>query len=139
MATLVGIAGNDAAGPDRSSRAAGKSRSCSRILGGHGRVIVAYLRRHRLRIPGVGRDQVLGENAVAITADSASIPESHKRDAEAFARAIRIRHEYIPTYEFDNPDYVKKRPEPLLPLQGRTFHRLEEVGASAGSSISSTA
>ncbi len=31
--------------------------------------------------------QALGERAIAVTADSASLPESHKRDAEEFARA----------------------------------------------------
>ena len=34
--------------------------------------------------------RALGENAIAITADSASIPASHKRDAEAFAKECRL-------------------------------------------------
>src|SRR5262245_8721389 len=49
----------------------------------------------------------LGTRATAITADSASLAESHKRDAEEFARACGFRHEYIETREFENPDYVK--------------------------------
>ena len=51
--------------------------------------------------------QALGGNAIAITADSASLPESHKRDAEAFVREFGIAHEYVETREFENPDYVK--------------------------------
>ena len=35
--------------------------------------------------------QALGDNAIAITADSASLPESHKRDAEEFARTVDER------------------------------------------------
>jgi len=64
--------------------------------------------------------RVLSDHAIAITADSASIPESHKRDAEAFARECGFRHEYIETHEFDNPDYVKNDPN-------RCFHCKDEL------------
>jgi uncharacterized protein len=64
--------------------------------------------------------RVLGDCAVAITADSASIPESHKRDAEEFARTHGFRHEYIETREFENPDYVKNAPD-------RCFHCKDEL------------
>jgi uncharacterized protein len=73
-------------------------------------------------------NQALGEDAVAITADSASIPESHKRDAEQFVRQFGIRHEYIATYEFDNPDYVKNDPNRCFHCKDELFTRLEEVG-----------
>ncbi len=46
---------------------------------------------------------------VAITADSASIPASHKRDAEAFARECGFRHEFIETHEFENPGLRQER------------------------------
>ena len=72
-----------------------------------GRVIVAYSGGTDSAYLAWAAREVLGDGAVAITADSASIPESHKRDAEAFARQFGIRHEYIETHEFDNPDYVK--------------------------------
>src|ERR1035438_1143755 len=54
--------------------------------------------------------RVLGANALAMTADSASLPESHKRDAEAFVQRFGIAHEYVRTNEFDNPDYVRNDP-----------------------------
>ena len=76
--------------------------------------------------------QVLGDNAVAITADSASIPESHKRDAEEFAREAGFRHEYIDTYEFDNPDYVANNPDRCFHCKDELFTRLDEVGAARG-------
>src|SRR5258707_10211046 len=49
----------------------------------------------------------LGPNAIAVTADSASLPESHKRDLESFVSQFGIAHEYIETREFDNPDYLR--------------------------------
>src|SRR5579862_5800829 len=77
------------------------------ILKGMGRVIVAYSGGTDSAYLAWAAGAALGENAVAITADSASIPESHKRDAEALAKQFGFRHEYIDTYEFSNPDYVK--------------------------------
>jgi uncharacterized protein len=76
--------------------------------------------------------QVLGENAIAITADSASIPESHKRDAEQFAREQGFRHEYIETHEFDNPDYVKNAPDRCFHCKDELFTRMDEVGLERG-------
>ena len=67
----------------------------------------------------------LGNDAIAITADSASIPESHKRDAEAFARECGFRHEYIATYEFENPDYVKNDKDRCYHCKDELFDRLE--------------
>ena len=64
--------------------------------------------------------QAVGEKAVAVTADSASIPRSHLRDAEEFVARFGLRHEYIETTEFTNPDYVKND-------QNRCFHCKDEL------------
>jgi uncharacterized protein len=76
--------------------------------------------------------QVLGDRALAITADSPSIPESHKRDAAEFARQVGFRHEFIPTYEFDNPDYVRNNPDRCFHCKDELFARMEEVGRQRG-------
>ena len=88
--------------------------------------------RHRLRLPGLGANRALGNDAVAITADSASIPESHKRDAEAFARECGFRHEYIETHEFENPDYVKNDPNRCFHCKDELFTQLDAVGRERG-------
>ena len=76
--------------------------------------------------------QVLGDNAVAMTADSASLPESHKRDAEDFVRRFGIVHEYIETHEFDNPEYVRNDPNRCFHCKDELFTRLAEVGQARG-------
>lgn len=96
------------------------------------RVIVAYSGGTDSAYLAWAAHQALGDNAIAITADSASIPESHKRDAEAFARHCGFRHEYIETYEFDNPDYVKNNPDRCFHCKDELFSRLEEVGRERG-------
>ena len=75
---------------------------------------------------------VLGDKMVAITADSASLPESHKRDAEEFAREAGFRHEYIVTNEFDNPDYVKNDANRCFHCKDELFTQLEALGAARG-------
>ena len=76
--------------------------------------------------------QVLGERAVAITADSASLPVSHKQDAVAFAQQSGFRHEFIETFEFDNPDYVKNDGNRCFHCKDELFTRLEQLGQERG-------
>ncbi len=90
------------------------------------RVIVAYSGGTDSAYLAWAAHQVLGQNAVAITADSASLPTSHKRDAEAFARECGLRHVFIDTQEFDNPNYVKNDKD-------RCFHCKDELFVRLGS------
>ena len=76
--------------------------------------------------------QALGDNALAVTADSASIPASHKRDAEDFVRAFGIRHEYVETHEFENPDYLKNDPNRCFHCKDELFTVLEKVASERG-------
>ena len=76
--------------------------------------------------------QALGDKALAVTADSASIPESHKRAAEDFVRQFGIRHEYIQTHEFENPDYVKNDPNRCFHCKDELFTRLDQVARERG-------
>jgi pyridinium-3,5-biscarboxylic acid mononucleotide sulfurtransferase len=97
-----------------------KERLLFRFLRDMERVIVAYSGGTDSAYLAWAAHRVLGDSAIAITADSASIPTSHKRDAEAFARECGFRHEYIATHEFENPDYVKND-------QNRCFHCKDEL------------
>jgi len=95
-------------------------------------VIVAYSGGADSAFLAWAAQQTLGDNAVAITADSASFPESHKRDAEAFALAHGIRQDYVETHEFDNPDYLKNDRNRCFHCKDELFTRLEEVARARG-------
>jgi len=102
------------------------------ILTSMRRVMVAYSGGTDSAYLAWAAQRVLGNDAIAITADSPSIPESHKRDAEAFARECGIRHEYIETHEFDNPDYVKNDPNRCFHCKDELFGQLDALGAGRG-------
>jgi pyridinium-3,5-biscarboxylic acid mononucleotide sulfurtransferase len=109
-----------------------KERALLDALEQMGSVIVAYSGGADSAYLAWAAHRAVGERAVAITADSASFPESHKHDAEAFARDWGIRHEYIVTREFDNPDYVKNDRDRCFHCKDELFTRLDEVARERG-------
>jgi pyridinium-3,5-biscarboxylic acid mononucleotide sulfurtransferase len=97
-----------------------------------GRVIVAYSGGTDSAYLAWAANEALGDRAIAITADSASIPESHKRDAEEFVSKFGIAHEYIETREFENPDYVKNDANRCFHCKDELFTRLAEYAGKHG-------
>lgn len=102
------------------------------LLRGMGRVIIAYSGGTDSAYLAWAAHEVLGDGALAITADSASIPESHKRDAEAFVRQFGIRHQYVSTHEFENPDYVKNDANRCFHCKDELFTVLGRIAAERG-------
>jgi pyridinium-3,5-biscarboxylic acid mononucleotide sulfurtransferase len=96
------------------------------------RVIVAFSGGTDSAYLAWAASRVLGPDAIAMTADSASLPESHKRDAEAFVARYGIAHEYVVTREFDNPDYVRNAPDRCFHCKDELFTRLEQVARERG-------
>jgi uncharacterized protein len=124
MATLVGVMDTAALAP--------KQDKLFAILGDLKSVIVAYSGGTDSAYLAWAAHRVLGANAIAITADSASIPQSHKRDAEDFVRQFGIPHEYIQTHEFENPDYIKNDQNRCFHCKDELFQCLESVGRERG-------
>ncbi|MCS7315210.1 MAG: ATP-dependent sacrificial sulfur transferase LarE [Bryobacterales bacterium] len=109
-----------------------KQQRLFEILRGLGRVIVAYSGGTDSAFLAWAAHRVLGENMLAVTADSPSLPESHKRDAEELARRVGFPHRYLSTHEFDDPDYVRNDPDRCFHCKDELFSRLEELGRSLG-------
>ncbi len=130
MSTLVGL-GNTAVSFDEQALRR-KEQKLFDILRELGRVIVAYSGGTDSAYLAWAAGKVLGPEAIAVTADSASMPESHKRDAEQFAQMFGLRHEYVETREFDNPLYAANSPDRCFHCKDELFTSLEELGRERG-------
>ncbi len=76
-------------------------------LQGYGRVAVAFSAGVDSTVVARAAREACGDQAVAVTAVSASLASGERELAESLAQQIGIRHLVIETDEFDNPDYLK--------------------------------
>ena len=114
------------------SRLQEKQERLFSLLGGMGRVIVAFSGGTDSAYLAWAANHVLGAGSLAMTADSATLPESHKRDAEAFVAQFGIAHQYVRTLEFENPDFIKNDPYRCFHCKDELFTRLEEAARERG-------
>jgi uncharacterized protein len=71
------------------------------------RVVVAYSGGIDSTVVAKAACLALGDDAVAVTADSPSVPRAEIEESRSIANAIGIRHRLVSTQEFANPDYLK--------------------------------
>jgi uncharacterized protein len=69
----------------------------------------------------------LGDRAIAVTADSPSVPRSELAEARRLAEQIGIRHRVVTTAEFANPDYVRNDGTRCFFCKDELYHRIEAV------------
>jgi pyridinium-3,5-biscarboxylic acid mononucleotide sulfurtransferase len=77
------------------------------LLRGMHRVAVAFSGGIDSTVVAKAAYLALGDHAIAVTADSPSVPRAEIAEAKEIARRIGIRHRLVSTAEFANPAYVK--------------------------------
>jgi len=63
----------------------------------------------------------LGGDALAVTADSASLPRSHRAMAERFAEEFGIPHRFVSTLEMDKEEYRVNQPDRCYHCKAELF------------------
>ena len=84
---------------------ASKEQALSDTLASLESVIVAYSGGVDSAYLAYVADRMLGDRALAVTADSPSYPERHRELAIRIARDFGLRHEIIHTGELERPEY----------------------------------
>lgn len=76
--------------------------------------------------------EVLGNNMLAVIADSPSLARTHLADASAFAREHRIPFELIATSELDRSDYTRNDGRRCFYCKDELFAVMEKLRADRG-------
>lgn len=109
-----------------------KQERLFQLLADMGKLLVAYSGGTDSAYLAWAAHRVLGAEALAVTADSASIPVSHKRDAVDFVEQFGIPHRFIETREFDNPEYTRNDSNRCFHCKDELFQRMNELGDELG-------
>lgn len=77
------------------------------LLASKGPVAVAFSGGVDSSLVALAAYKAMGDNAIALTGDSPSVPRRELEQARKIAQQIGIRHQILGTDEFQSPDYVK--------------------------------
>jgi uncharacterized protein len=97
-----------------------------------GRTLVAYSGGVDSAYLAWAAHQALGEDMLAIIADSPSLARTQLADAVAFASEQAIPLEVIPTSELDRPEYVRNDAQRCFFCKDELFTLMEELRAARG-------
>jgi uncharacterized protein len=95
-----------------------------------GRTLIAYSGGTDSAFLAWAAHQALGENMLAVIADSASLARVHLEDAVAFAREQEIPLEIIRTQELSRPEYVRNDASRCFHCKDELFSVMEEFAAA---------
>jgi uncharacterized protein len=95
-----------------------------------GRVLVAYSGGVDSAYLAWVAHRVLGENMLAVIADSASLARTHLADALAFANEQRIPVEVVSTSELDRVEYARNDGQRCFQCKDELFTVMEQLRAA---------
>jgi uncharacterized protein len=114
---------------------AGKSDRLLDVLRGLGDVAVAFSGGIDSTVVAQAAYLALGDRAVAVTADSSSVPRAEIAEARRLAGQIGIRHVVIATDEFADADYVRNDGARCYYCKTELYSQIEARLAELGAKV----
>jgi uncharacterized protein len=105
------------------------------VLRGLGRAAVAFSGGVDSTVVAQAAFLALEDAAIAVTADSPSVPRAELDDARRLARHIGIRHVVVPTEEFADPDYVRNDGSRCYYCKSELYGRIEALLPELGADV----
>jgi uncharacterized protein len=118
--------------PSSAITLAGKASQLESALRDLGRLLVAYSGGIDSAYLAWAAHRALGENMLAVIADSPSLARTHLADAIAFANEQGLPLEVIQTSELDRPDYVRNDGQRCFQCKDELFGVMEQLRAERG-------
>lgn len=106
-----------------------KADRLTEILRDLGKVLVGYSGGVDSALLAVAAHRVLGDNAIAVTADSESYAEGEIDVAVDIVQRFGMRHEIVKTRELDNPDYASNPVNRCYFCKTELFVHMEALAA----------
>jgi uncharacterized protein len=105
------------------------------ILRSLDRVVVAFSGGIDSTVVAQAAQLALGERAIAVTADSPSVPRAELADARRLAQQIGIRHQIVRTEEFEDPDYVRNDGTRCYFCKSELYGQIETLLPELGATV----
>jgi pyridinium-3,5-biscarboxylic acid mononucleotide sulfurtransferase len=115
--------------------AAEKAAALRRLLASLDSAIVAYSGGADSAYLAHEAHDVLGPRTLAVTADSPSYPERHRRLAIDIARQFGFRHQIIRTAEIDRPEYRANPENRCYFCKHELYTHLTRIAATLGATV----
>jgi uncharacterized protein len=97
-----------------------------------GRVIVAFSGGVDSSYLAYAAHRALGADALAVTALSASYPQTHRDAAESVVAATGLAHRFVETHELESADYRANRPDRCYHCKSALFEVLGRLRDQLG-------
>jgi len=112
-----------------------KSRRLQDILAGYESALIAFSGGVDSAYLAIAAAEALGPRALAVTADSPSYPDTHRRLALSIANDFGLAHEVIHTDELERPEYRANPANRCYYCKDELYGRLAALAAERGLAV----